>query len=136
MRRKQIPLLESEGHEEPILNLMPLLDVVFVLLITLLLISPFLNVDHVELAPSGVLSKSDVSKSPLAITLKANDTLLWQGSPVTVGALKIHLQEAKKVHPKGVPQLIADKHCHFGTYQEVKNLLEESGFEQMDVILQ
>lgn len=136
MRRKPIQLLEDEGHEEPILNLMPLLDVVFVLLITLLLISPFLNVDHVELAPAGILSQSDVAKSPLTITLKANDTLLWQGNLIALGDLKRYLSEAKRTNPQWIPQLVADKNCHFGKYQEVKNLLEESGFERMDVILQ
>lgn len=136
MRRKYPPLLEEEGSEEPLLNLTPLIDVVFVLLITFLLISPMLNIDHVELATAGVLNKTNANHAPLAITLRGDDTIWFQGHRVTIGELAKNLKREKGHSPQSFPQLIADKNCHFGLYQEIKNLLEECGFQQMDVVLQ
>jgi len=135
MRRKQ-PLFFEESLEEPVLNLTPLIDVVFVLLITFLLISPMLNVDHVELATAGVLSKTDTAQTPLAISLHSDDSIWFQGRKMTLAELSTSLKIEKNRFPQSAPQLVADKNCHFGLYQEIKNLLEECGFQQMDVILQ
>jgi len=136
MRRKYPLLLEREEPEEPLLNLTPLIDVVFVLLITFLLISPMLNVDHVELATAGVLSKTDTVQTPITITLRGDDTIWFQGVKVTMSDLARSLKSEKARSPQSFPQLIADKNSHFGLYQEIKNLFEECGFLQMDVVLQ
>ena len=122
--------------EEPQVNLTPLVDVVFVVLITFMIIAPILNTDHVELAPGGIQTKSDAKSSPLSITLRADDTLIFQGKGISLQNLKAVLKAEKTRFPQEIPQLIADKKSHFGSYQEVKNLLEECGFEQMDIILQ
>jgi len=45
------------------------------------------------------------------------------------------LKKAKREMPTQIPQVFHDKNAHFGTYQMVKNAVEEAGFEQMDIIL-
>jgi biopolymer transport protein ExbD len=45
------------------------------------------------------------------------------------------LKEIHKKTPGRTPQVFHDKNAVFGTYQTVKNAVEMSGFEQMDVIL-
>ena len=134
MRRRQT--LFPEDTEEPPINLTPLIDVVFVLLITFMLLAPILNVDHVDLATSGALSKKDAVQTPFSITLRKDNTIEFQGQFVSLSTLSSQIKAEKERHPGQFPQLIADKNCHFGLYQDVKNLLEESGFQQMDVVLQ
>ncbi|MBM3184115.1 MAG: hypothetical protein FJZ64_02270, partial [Chlamydiae bacterium] len=53
MRKRPLQLLEEEGNEEPLVNLTPLIDVVFVVLISFMLIAPILDIDSLTLAPSG-----------------------------------------------------------------------------------
>jgi biopolymer transport protein ExbD len=137
MRRRQLlPPLDDGDHEDALINLTPLIDVVFVLLITFMLLAPLLNVDHVELAKSGILSQTDLKNGPFAITLRSDNSILFQGKFVNFEQLKAAIHEQKLRFPGEFPQLIADKSCHFGLYQDVKNLLEECGFQQMDVLLQ
>jgi biopolymer transport protein ExbD len=129
LRKLRQPPFEEE---EPPINIMPLLDVVFVLLITYMLLAPMLRVDHVELAASGTTSQKEIAKAPLALTVRADQTLWFQGKQVSFPELRSLL-----TYEKGkTPQVIVDKNCKFGLYQDVKNLLEECGFQQMDVILQ
>ncbi len=136
MRRRHLPPPDDgEGEESPV-NLTPLIDVVFVLLITFMLIAPILNVDHVDLAPGGILSKQDVEESPFAITLRSDQSIWYRGRKISLKELSSQLKAEKLRFPSQLPQLIADKNCHFGLYQEVKNVLEECGFLQMDVVLQ
>jgi biopolymer transport protein ExbD len=134
MRRRQFPIYEES--EEPLINLTPLIDVVFVLLITFMLLAPILNVDHVELAQSGLMSKNEAASAPLVITLRSDNSVWFRGKSLNLQQLMGVMREEKKLHPGDFPQLIADKNCRFGLYQDVKNMLEECGFLQMDVVLQ
>ena len=128
--------LSSTFDEDPQVNLTPLVDVVFVILITFMVIAPILNTDHVDLAPGGVQTKADAVSTPLSISLRSDNTIVFQGQTVSMKNLKALLQAQKTRFPSEVPQLLADKKSHFGTYQDIKNLLEECGFQQMDIILQ
>ena len=135
MRKKYRSLLEDDSSEEPLINLTPLIDVVFVVLITFMLIAPMLEIDTVELASSGPLSKKEIQNSTLSISVHADNTIHFQGKKILLPELERLLKEEKKRHPKVIPQLVHDSHAQFGTYQTLKNLLESLGFEQMDVIL-
>lgn len=131
--RKKVFIEESD--EETHVQLTPLLDVVFVLLITFMLLAPILNVDHVELATAGNATKNQPSQSILTLTIRGDNTIWFQGKIVPISQLGTILCAERQRFPDQCPQLIADKNCHFGSYQEIKNLLEECGFQQLDVIL-
>jgi biopolymer transport protein ExbD len=124
--------------EEPHVNLTPLIDVVFVLLIGFMIIAPLLQVDEVELAKSSAGNPRSGAQNPSPITIHVHpdNTIWWEKSAVTLPQLTLLLQESKKKYPHATPQLFHDKKGYFGTYQEVKNVLEACGFERVDVILQ
>lgn len=132
-RRSKTPL------EDPAINLTPLIDVVFVILIMFIVVAPLLEIDRIELA-NGPSTPSENShtvqeKSPVSIHVYANNTLSYNQQPVTLDQLKGHLAMAKKHTPTARPQLFHDRKACFGTYQLVKNAVEQAGFEQLDVIL-
>jgi len=135
MRRRPPPSNEADLIEEPLVNLTPLIDVVFVVLIAFMLIAPVLDIDLVQLAVGGATEKKEAAFSPIAISIRADNSIWLQGKQVTLAALEKILMEEKKRYPDRTPQLLPDKQASFGTYQAVKNLLEAAGFEQMDVVL-
>ena len=130
--------LPEEGSDEPLINLTPLIDVVFIVLISFMLIAPVLDIDSITLAPSGPASKKEspsIQNSPLAISIRSDNSIWFQGAKMTLSQLEQSLRQEKKRHPHAIPQLIHDKQAAFGTYQSLKNMLESAGFAQMDVIL-
>jgi biopolymer transport protein ExbD len=129
---------DPDSLDEPLINLTPLIDVVFVVLIAFMLIAPILDVDTVDLATSATEKRKDampLEQSPLAIQVRADNSIWIQGKRVNTQELEQILRRHKKLHPQRIPQLIHDKNATFGTYQSVKNILERCGFEQMEVIL-
>jgi biopolymer transport protein ExbD len=128
---------EPETAEEPIVNLTPLIDVVFVVLISFMLISPILEIESVDLAVGGIEKKKDalVENAPLAIVVKADNTIWVQGRKCSIPELETVLLSQKKMYPEKKPQVIHDKSASFGTYQTVKNALEKCGFDQMEIVL-
>ncbi len=116
------------------INLTPLIDVVFVILIMFIIVAPLLQVDQVELAES-ISSENVEMKSAIAIHVLQDDSIQFNGTHVSLKELAQKLQHAKEQHPTSKPQLFQDKGSHFGAYQSVKNIVAAAGFDQLDVIL-
>lgn len=124
--------------EEPTVNLTPLIDVVFVILIMFIVIAPLLQLDRVELAdaPAVSLAASSVQESsPITIHVHSDNSIWFNEQKVNPRDLTNQLKEAKLKFPKARPQVFHDKKAHFGTYQSIKNSAEEAGFTNIDIIL-
>lgn len=136
MRRRAWMTAEEEKEEEPVLNLTPLLDVVFVMLIIFLLLAPILSMDSVDLATASSTSQKSIKESPLLLALHKDQSISLQGKKIALKDLSALLKVEKSRYPQAIPQVMIDKNSSFGLYQDVKNVLEGCGFEQMDVLLQ
>lgn len=132
-------IIKSGVIEEPVVNLTPLIDVVFVILIMFIVIAPLLELDRVDLADAardpmeGSIAVQE--NSPISIHVRKDNTIWFGKQRVNTKELTELLIKAKARYPKAKPQLFHDKSAHFGTYQSVKNAAEAAGFEQMDVVL-
>lgn len=136
MRRKKI-ILDAEDVQ---INLTPLIDVVFVVLIMFIIIAPMLELDRVQLSNAAEHQNKESptvkESSPVTIHVHADNTISFNSKRILQEQLLPLLKEAKRKNPNGIPQLYHDKKAYFGTYQEVKNAVEVSGFQELDVILQ
>lgn len=125
--------------EEPTVNLTPLIDVVFVILIMFILVAPMLELDRVELADAAEESSNAPiavqENSPIRIHVHRDNTITFNEQPTTLEQLPGLLQKAKKKNPNARPQLYHDRRGHFGVYQSIKNAAESAGYQQMDIIL-
>lgn len=124
-------------EEEANVNLTPLIDVVFVILIMFIVVAPLLEIDRVDLAAGPPLApeRIQIQKSEITIHVFANNTITLNQQPVTLAQLKMGLEMAKKRWPEAHPQIFHDRQATFGTYQAVKNTVEATGFSEMDVVL-
>lgn len=129
---------KARGIDEPAVNLTPLIDVVFVILIMFILVAPLLEIDRVDLASAASASeqKIDIKENgPITIYVEKNNVVLLNKRKVSLQELPSLLKQLKNTHPKARPQLYHDKQAHFGTYQSIKNAAELAGFDQLDIIL-
>lgn len=140
MGRSRISFSEHSTIEEPLVNLTPLIDVVFVILIMFIVIAPLLELDRVELADASAAgmpgSSSSVQEtSPIAIHVHEDNSIWFNRQAVIPKELVSMLKQAKLQYPQVRPQIFHDRKAHFGTYQSVKNAAEEAGFSHIDIIL-
>lgn len=139
MSRSHAYFKRDRTIEEPVINLTPLIDVVFVILIMFILIAPLLEVDQIELANGPQSASPSVhsaqESSPLAIHVREDNTIWFNRQLITAKQLTEELKQARIRYPKAHPQIFHDQRAQFGTYQAVKNAAEEAGFLQMEVIL-
>lgn len=133
-------LLSSESDEDANINLTPLIDVVFVVLIMFILVAPLVEIDRIQLAHAtsennaGMISFQE--NNELKIHVYKDNTIWLNGTSLTLDELKKELSQLHYVNPTASPQIFHDREAFFGTYQSVKNIAQEVGFESLDVILQ
>lgn len=139
MTRSRILFSGHSTFEEPTVNLTPLIDVVFVILIMFIVIAPLLELDRVELADGQIAALSTSSSvqesSPISVHVHQDNVIWFDDHPVTPKELARLLKEAKLRYPQAHPQVFHDRKAQFGTYQSVKNAAEEAGFSHIDIIL-
>lgn len=130
---------DNQSVVEPQINITPLIDVVFVILIAFILVAPLLELDRIRLASGqNVSSHEQVSfdtQSPLQISVQKDNTILLNKMLVSLEQLRTVLFKVKEANPQCRPLLLHDKEAFFGTYQDIKNALENAGFEEVDVVL-
>ncbi|KKK61020.1 hypothetical protein LCGC14_3018500, partial [marine sediment metagenome] len=112
------------------------IDVVFLVLISFILIAPLLEVDHINLAEGSTKSDKNIEQTSIVLKVKEDNSILINNRLVTLLELKDLLKEKKRANPNQIPQLYHDKKATFGSYQSIKNLVELTGFEKLDVVLQ
>ncbi len=117
-----------------LINLTPLIDVVFVVLVSFILIAPLLQMDSVELSQKGETQKESFHPKNGAISLfvKKDNTIWFQETQISLFSLEKRLEKERK---ETEVFLFPDKNASFGTYQEIKNLLEKMGFSTLKVVL-
>ena len=130
---------DSKAVDEPSVNLMPLIDVVFSILIMFIVVAPLLELDEVDLAEaspdpqSGAVAVKD--GGPISIHVHQDNTVWLNQRAIELSHLSELLKQEKQRHPAARQQIYHDKRAPFGTYQSIKNAAEMAGFDQMDIIL-
>ncbi|GAB4187080.1 MAG: biopolymer transporter ExbD [Simkaniaceae bacterium] len=137
MRRKSFS--KSDAAEESLINLTPLIDVVFVVLIVFILVAPLVDLDRIELASSSPGKKAESAfqeeSGDVTIHAYADNTVRLNHKQVDIIELEMALKKLHGKNPQAIPKLFQDKKAFFGTYQQIKNALEIAGYEKLDVIL-
>jgi len=140
MRRKRLIQSSDSTLEHDGVNLTPLIDVVFVVLILFILIAPMLELEKVQLAGAPQKDHHENTlasgENVLAIHVHKNDTIWINKQEIAEEKLRPLLKALYYRNPKLTPQLFQDRGAHFGTYQNVKNAIEEAGFTELDLLLE
>lgn len=137
-RMRRLSIKKPSDCDTPEVNLTPLIDVVFVVLISFILIAPLLQLEQIDLASGGETTKplTASGQNRMQISIRCDDAIYLGKSRVSDQQL-IHLLKSSRSlsHQKSPPRVFCDKRASFGTYQLVKLALERAGFEEMELIL-
>ena len=126
------------SNQEPTVNLTPLIDVVFVILIMFILIAPLIELERIDLASAPHTQERTLQaqeSSLIAIHVQSDNSIWLNKRRVKLEELVSLLRQARLAYPQAHAQLYQDKKAQFGTYQGVKNAAEEAGFQELDILL-
>lgn len=113
------------------LDIAPLIDVVFLLLIFFMLTSSYILQPGIKIDLPGAVTSEAVQERNLIITVSAEDLIYLNNRPVTLKQLKSSLE---KYVPENRPLLIkADRRASLGKVVQIWDICREVGLTQINI---
>ncbi len=131
MRKRKSSLIAIREVSD--INLTPMMDLTFILLITFIITFPMLEQGISVNLPTGKGELKD-SKGSRNITIDAIGSLFLDSQPVSKEALLQEIQRAIDDNPQAVIYLSSDVAVNYGRVAEIVNLLKEAKVERMALV--
>ena len=125
-RQSYVPMAE--------INVTPFVDVMLVLLIVFMVAAPLLTVGVPVELPETKAKPLPSDKEPLAITVKAEGTLLLQETEIELDKLVPKLVEISKNNTEVRIYVRGDRRAEYGTIARVMAAINSAGFTKVALV--
>lgn len=123
-RRSRIELDEDDAE----LNMTPMLDVVFILLIFFIVTSVFVKSPGLEVTRPVAVTKGDLS--PTILIAVSNEDEIWiDKTPYSVNEIRPIILALRDENPKASAIIQGDRDAKAGTVMQVQELLQDLGVD-------
>jgi len=123
---------QKRGKSE--VNLTPLVDIVFILLIFFLITSTFVQNPGIEVElPKASAATADVQSNNIILAITRNGQVIHEGQTMSSEELKSRLEEHYTNTPKQLIVIQADSTAHHGKVVEVMDMAQAAGFHRLAI---
>ena len=123
----------QQAEEEPGIDLTPMLDVVFIMLIFFIVTSSFIKESGIEVNRPQADSASSQDKGNILIGVTADGQVWLDKQVVDVRSVRAHVQRMRQEQPEGVVVVQADQDARTGLVVQVMDQARLAGVD--DVVL-
>ncbi len=121
----------------PVLEITPLVDVVFLLLIFFLLTATFVRNPNIPIRlPQASVNQITPQKRDIMVGITAEEELRYQGKTVNIAQLRREMQKIHSNAPETMVLIQADRQSLHGRVVEVMNLARQVGFERLGIAVE
>lgn len=115
------------------LNMAPLIDMVFILLIFFLVTTSFVRETGVEVQRPSAATAVSQDHATILIAVTADDQIYVERSLIDVRAVRIHVERALAENPEGSVVIVADRGSRTGTAIAVMDACRQAGAENVAI---
>jgi len=123
----------QQAEEEPGIDLTPMLDVVFIMLIFFIVTSSFIKESGIEVNRPQADTASPQDKGNILIAVSADGQVWLDKQIVDVRSVRAHVERMRQEQPEGVVVVQADQDARTGLVVKVMDQARLAGVE--DVVL-
>lgn len=123
MRRNFIS--EAANEEEGAIDLTPMLDVVFIMLIFFIVTATFIKESGVEVNRPEASTANEKSDTTVLVAIKADNTIWIDKRRVDVRSVKANIQRLHAENPEGGVVIQSDKNATVKTFTDVLDAARE-----------
>lgn len=109
------------------LNITPLIDMVFILLIFFLVTTSFVKESGVDVERPMARTAEVKDQNSLLIGVDRQGIIHIGGNTVDIRSIKVHVKRYLAANPQGAVVIVADKASHTGTVIQVLDECRETG---------
>lgn len=115
------------------LNIAPLIDMVFILLIFFLVTTSFVRETGVDVQRPSATTAVSKDRATLLIAVTADDQIYVERSLIDIRALRIHVERALAENPEGSVVIVADRSSRTGTAIQVMDVCRQAGADDVAI---
>jgi len=128
MRRRR-----SRAKDESEVNLTPMLDVVFIMLIFFIVTASFVKEAGIDVSRPGAATAVRKERGNILIAITANDQIWMDRRQVDVRALRANIERMHAENPQGSVVVQADKEAKTGLLVEVMDAARMAGVREVSL---
>ncbi|GAB4181724.1 MAG: biopolymer transporter ExbD [Wenzhouxiangellaceae bacterium] len=114
-------------NDEPEINITPMLDIVFIMLIFFIVTTSFIKETGVEVERPAAVSALHKPQGNILIAIRSNDEVWMNKREVEVREVRGGVEEALAENPEGSVVIVADKGARTGVLVKVMDQIKLAG---------
>lgn len=130
---RKTPLMQTQLIGE--VNLTPLMDLTFILLITFIITFPLLESGIPVSLPKAKGSPIE-DQNTVMVTVDAEGDWFWEERPITAETLAAEARFLRENQPDTLLLLRGDEELAYGSLIEVMQVLKENGIQKISLVTQ
>lgn len=119
--------------DEPEINITPMLDIVFIMLIFFIVTTTFIRETGVEVDKPTALTTEPRPQGNVLIAIRSNDEIWMNGQQIELSDVRTQVERARAENPEGSVILIADKGARTGILVDVMDQVQAAGVTRMAI---
>ena len=129
MRRK----FSFEEGEENDVDLTPMIDIVFIMLIFFIVTASFVKEAGIDVNRPGVVTAERKEKASILVAIAENGEIWIDKRPVDVRAVRANIERLRAENPQGAVVIQADKNSKNGLLVKVMDAARLAGVENVSL---
>lgn len=121
------------AKDEPEINITPMLDIVFIMLIFFIVTTTFVRETGATIDKPEAITAEARPQGNVLIGVDSSNRIWMNGSEIEMGDVRTLVQRARAENPEGSVILISDKGARTGTLVEVMDQVQAAGVSRMSI---
>ncbi|MGK7296532.1 MAG: ExbD/TolR family protein [Candidatus Wenzhouxiangella sp. M2_3B_020] len=119
--------------DEPEINITPMLDIVFIMLIFFIVTTTFVRETGVTVDKPMAVTAESRPQGNILIGVDSDNQIWMNGSQIEMSDVRTQVQRLRAENPEGSVILISDKGARTGTLVDVMDQVQASGVSRMAI---
>ena len=119
--------------EEPEINITPMLDIVFIMLIFFIVTTSFIRETGVEIDKPTALSTEPRPQGNVLIAIRDNDEIWMNRQNIEMHEVRVEVERARAENPESAVVIIADRRSRTGMLVQVMDQAQAAGISRISV---
>lgn len=119
--------------DEPEINITPMLDIVFIMLIFFIVTTSFIRETGVEVNKPLALTAEPRPQGNVLIAIRENDEIWMNKQQIELHEVRSEVERARAENPESAVVLIADRSARTGMLVQVMDQVQAAGIHRISV---
>jgi len=121
------------SKDEPEINITPMLDIVFIMLIFFIVTTSFIRETGIEVEKPTAITTEARPQANVLIAIRPNDEIWMDRQQVELNEVRFEVEDARAENPESSAIIIADRGARTGLVVEVMDQVQAGGINRISI---